>query len=299
MPAEENPPICDYEGSDYQSVFWEEGGRAYEDQVEAIALKRLLPDSGKLLLETGAGAGRNTPRYQGFENIVLLDYSLSQLQLAQERLGIDHRYRYVAADVYHLPFIPGTFDTVTMIRTLHHMADAPAALRQVRQVLQPDGIFLLEYANKKNLKAILRYALRKQDWSPFTLEPIEFAELNYDFHPRAVTHWLRDCQFEVERQLTVSHYRIGILKRLVPHRLLVGMDSLAQLTGDWFQLSPSVFVRSRAAGKTQVNETGSLFCCPTCGTYPLMEQHEVVCCDSCSNQWGIVNGIYDFRESLT
>ena len=66
------PPVCDYEGSDYQTSFWDKGGREYEDRTEAIALKRLLPKSGRLLLELGAGAGRNTPRYLGFDRIVLL-----------------------------------------------------------------------------------------------------------------------------------------------------------------------------------------------------------------------------------
>ena len=61
------PPICDYEGSDYQAAFWDQGHREYEDRVEEIALRRLLPQSGKLLLELGAGAGRNTARYIGFE----------------------------------------------------------------------------------------------------------------------------------------------------------------------------------------------------------------------------------------
>src|SRR5512134_2119301 len=147
------PPICNYEGSDYQTSFWDKGGRAYEDRTEAIALKRLLPKSGRLLLELGAGAGRNTPRYLGFERIVLLDYSRTQLEQAQARLGRLERYIYVAADAYRLPFIPGLFDAATMIRTLHHMADAPRALGQVRQVLQPGSTFVLEFANKQNLKA--------------------------------------------------------------------------------------------------------------------------------------------------
>ena len=72
------PPVCDYEGSDYQQSFWEQGGREYEDRAEAIALKRMLPGNGRLMLELGAGAGRNTPRYAGFDRIVLLDYSTTQ-----------------------------------------------------------------------------------------------------------------------------------------------------------------------------------------------------------------------------
>src|SRR5512139_3606908 len=167
-----NPPVCNYEGSDYQSSFWDKGGREYEDRAEEIALKRLLPRSGELLLELGAGAGRNTPRYAGFKRIVLLDYSRTQLEQAQQRLGTSDRYIYVAADAYLLPFVSGLFDAATMIRTLHHMADAPAALAQVRRVLQPRGTFILEFASKRNLKAILRYLTKRQDWSPFTPEPV-------------------------------------------------------------------------------------------------------------------------------
>src|SRR5574342_138047 len=162
------PPICDYEGSDYQASFWDKGGREYEDRTEAIALKRLLPENGRLLLELGAGAGRNTPRYEGFERIVLLDYSRTQLEQAQARLGRSDRYIYVAADAYRLPFVDGLFDAATMIRVLHHMADARKALQQVRNILQPGATFILEYANKFNLKAIFRYLLGMQKWSPFT-----------------------------------------------------------------------------------------------------------------------------------
>lgn len=296
--AIESPPVCSYEGSDYQSSFWDKGDRAYEDRVEAIALKRLLPDSGRLLLELGAGAGRNTPRYQGFERIVLLDYSRTQLEQAQARLGKSERYTYVAADVYHLPFVTGLFDAATMIRTLHHMADAPLALAQVRQVLQTGAIFILEYANKLNLKAILRYLLRKQSWSPFSLEPVEFVELNYDFHPRSVKNWLVQNDFSIQRQLTVSHYRIALLKKLIPTSWLVAMDSLAQLTGNWWQLSPSVFVRAQAQGNTPAPKDGDFFRCPVCTSDRLVEAENALVCDNCGRSWEIRDGIYDFRQPL-
>lgn len=292
----ERPPICDYDGSDYQTSFWEQGGRAYEDRVEAIALRRLLPAEGRLLLEIGAGAGRNTSRYRGYERVVLLDYSYTQLQQAQARLGNTERYLYVAADAYRIPFVPGLFDAATMIRTLHHMANAPLALRQARRVLQPGGIFILEFANKQNLKAILRYWLRRQSWSPFTPDPVEFAPLNFDFHPGAVREWLQAAGFDVERQLTVSHFRMDILKRLAPLSLLVAIDSLAQLTGDWWQLSPSVFVKARAVGDSPFASPDTFFCCPECGHFPLQEAHASMVCPSCSRRWLFREGIYDFRQ---
>src|SRR5512134_2951389 len=240
------PPVCNYEGSDYQNSFWDKGGREYEDRTEAIALQRLLPRSGRLLLELGAGAGRNTPRYLGFNRTVLLDYSRTQLEQAQQRLGKSDKYIYVAADAYRLPFIDSLFDAATMIRTLHHMADAPKALGQVKNVLGPGGVFILEFANKLNLKAIVRYILGRQTWSPFTLEPVEFVKLNFDFHPKAIRDWLRDLGFSIERTLTVSHFRVGWMKRLIPPRLLAALDGLFQPTGAWFQLTPSVFVKAKA-----------------------------------------------------
>ena len=32
----EHPPVIDYEDSDYQTSFWDEGGREYEDQTENV-----------------------------------------------------------------------------------------------------------------------------------------------------------------------------------------------------------------------------------------------------------------------
>ena len=291
----EQPPICDYEGSDYQTSFWDRGDRAYEDQVEAIALKRLLPKSGKLLLEIGAGAGRNTPRYQAYQRVVLLDYSTTQLQQAQSRLGNSDRYTYVAADAYQLPFVPGVFDGGTMIRTLHHMAEPQRALEQVRLVLQPGATFILEYANKHNLKAILRYVLQMQSWSPFTPEAVEFTTLNFDFHPKSIRAWLEASRFSVERQLTVSHFRIGLLKRLFPLDMLVKLDSLAQLSGDLWQLSPSVFVLAQATGETPIAPPGALFRCLVCGHEELEQLADSLHCPNCDHDWGFENGIYDFR----
>lgn len=296
------PPICDYEGSDYQASFWDKGERQYEDQTEAIALRRLLPKSGRLLLELGAGAGRNTPRYRGFDRIVLLDYSRTQLEQAQQRLGKSDKYVYVAADVYRLPFVTGLFDTATMIRVLHHMADAPKALGQVKDALAVNGVFILEYANKLNLKAILRYLLGRQRWSPFSLEPVEFVKLNFDFHPKAIRNWMENLGFHLEKTLTLSHFRVGFLKRVVPTSILVFLDSLFQWTGAWWQLSPSVFVKAvrrdvHSGPFPSPENILAYFKCPDCGHSPLIDKTDYLECSSCGRKWAVKDGIYDFREA--
>ena len=290
----QTPPVCSYEGSDYQTSFWDEGGRAYEDAAEALALKKLLPESGRHLLELGAGAGRNTPRYPGYNQVTLLDFSHTQLEQARERLGESIRYRFVAADIYRLPFVPAAFDGATMIRTLHHMADAPSALAQVRRVLQPEGTFILEFANKRNLKAMLRYLLRRQNWSPYSAEPVEFAELNFDFHPKAVFAWLKDLGFSVEKIYTVSHFRMRLLKRTFSPAFLVKAEGLIQWTGRYWQLSPSVFLRARAGAGADLHPAEGFFACPACQT-PLLDTPPLISCPNCGRTYPVSHGIYDFR----
>ena len=183
-----------------------------------------------------------------------------------------------------------------MIRTLHHMQDPLAALMQIHRVIRNTSPFLIEYANKKNLKAILRYLVGKQDWNPFSPEAIEFEKLNFDFHPRTIRSWLAEAGFETKRQLTVSHFRINILKRTIPTGLLVFFDSILQFTGGLLQVSPSVFTRNITKKGTS-DPTAGFFLCPSCGgDLPDQKTGAVeIKCPSCMKVYPILDGIYDFR----
>jgi SAM-dependent methyltransferase len=239
-----------------------------------------------------------TIRYRGFRQIVLLDYSRTQLEQAKASLGESDRYLYVVGDVYRLPFAPALFDTTTMIRTLHHMSDPLRALRQVRYTMDNGGVFVLEYANKRNLKAIARWALRRQKWNPFDHEPIEFVELNYNFHPLAVGDWLSQAGFEISRVLSVSHFRLGLLKKIIPLGLLVAFDALLQGTGKWFQLTPSVFLSAEAVDEGEVAPEGAFWRCPICGSFEIERTEAGMRCGGCSRVWPFREGIYDFKEPL-
>jgi ubiquinone/menaquinone biosynthesis C-methylase UbiE len=296
-------PICDYENSDYQSTFWDSGTRAYEDLCEQRAIARLMPDgSGGRLLELGAGAGRNTLRYGNFDKLVLLDFSRTQLQQARRRLGASERFLYVAADAYSIPFVDGWFDAATMIRTLHHLSEPAAALREARRVLKPGSAFLLEFANKQNLKAILRFLLRRQQWNPLSPEPVEYLPLNFDFQPESIRRWLSESGFRIRRQATVSHFRVGILKRTVSPRFLSALDLLAGYTGDWFQFSPSVFVLAEGDDRPAAAADG-MFRCPNCGNTDLREKtsraETVLVCRRCRRKYPVQDGIYNFKEPLS
>ncbi|MFW5943027.1 MAG: class I SAM-dependent methyltransferase, partial [Chloroflexota bacterium] len=294
MSQSQQTPVCDYEGSDYRTRFWEESERTYEDRVERVALRRLLPPRGDTLIDIGAGFGRLADEYSGYRRVVLFDYSRTLLQEARQMLGDDPRYYYVAGNWYQMPFVDGLFQTMVQVRTIHHAADVPALFGELARIARPGGAYVLEFANKQNIKAILRYMLRRQPWSPFSHQPVEFVELNYNFHPAWIRRHLQQVAFTPRRTLTVSHFRLSLLKRLIPTRLLVSLDGVAQHTGGWWQLSPSVFIASEHPTQGQPASPDTFFACPSCRT-PL-QGDDALTCPTCQRRWVKRDGVYDFKE---
>lgn len=294
----EGPRICDYGDSTYRQDFWEGQGRGYEDAVERGVLASLLPQSGRRLLEIGAGFGRITSEYHMFRQVVLLDYSLEQLQYARNHYG-DEGFLYVAADAYRMPFESSAFDAATMIRVIHHFENVPAVLNQIRRVLADSGAFVLEYANKRNLKAMLRHILGSNDWNPFTLEPVEFVELNFNFHPDYMLRQVADCGLSPRHTVPVSWLRLGLLKRTLPTALLVLADRVLQQSG--WAISPSIFLDLRldkpdAAPLVDSDAPLDLLKCPVTGSSLRWRDGELS--SESDLRWAIRDGVFDFRNPL-
>jgi ubiquinone/menaquinone biosynthesis C-methylase UbiE len=303
--------ICDYEGSDYQTRFWQNADRAYEDAVERVAIQRLLPPKGHRIVEFGAGFGRLADLYAGYDEVILLDYSRSLLQEAMVHWGNDSRFKFVAADIYHLPFAEGALSAATMIRVIHHIADVPAALAQIRRAIQPDGSFVLEFANKRNVKAMARHAVRKQTWSPYDPQPVEFVKLNFDFHPGWMFEQLQRAGFSVGRKLSASYLRAGVFKRMLPLKAMVRLDAALQPTASIAVLSPSVFTQCTATideGRQTMDDRPSsvvlrlsseeIFRSPRSGQ-PLRREGDHLVCDADGTRWLAHGNFYDFKEPVS
>ncbi len=241
-----SPPICDYEGSPYRTEFWNDD-RRYEDLVDRIALAQVLPQQGRRIAEIGAGFGRLADLYDGYDRVILLDFSSSLLREAQARWGRDGRVSYVVANLYSLPLADGSVDTAVTVRVLHHVKDLPVALAEIARVVGTGGSYVAEYANKRNLKAIARWLLRRQSDNPFDPTPYEFVELNINFHPDAIEDQMSEVGLVIEDQVAASMFRIGWLKRLFSPAALASLDRLLQRPTAPFKLSPSVFLRARRA----------------------------------------------------
>lgn len=289
------PVTIDYEGSEYRTEFWEGQGREYEDAAERIALRHLLPPTSRRVVELGAGFGRLANLYAPYEQVVLLDYSRSLLEDARQRWGHDPRFVFVVGNVYDLPFADSAFDTVVMVRVLHHLVEPQSALREMQRILASGGELILEYANKRNLKAILRYLLQRRSANPFSLEPWEFVPLNFDFHPRHVEGLLTEAGFALRERRSVSILRLPALKRLLPASLLARVDGVLQLPTAPLRLGPSIFVRATVPGE-RGEVASSLFRCPACHAMGLREKDELIWCAACGQRWSRRGGIYDFKS---
>ncbi len=289
--------ICDYEGSRYRQEFWETGTRAYEDLAERIAVRNMLPPTGERIVEIGAGFGRLVDLYEKYRQIYLVDYARTQLKEAQQFLGERENITYVMADVYRLPFAPNAFDSLLMVRVMHHLVDVPAALQELYRVVRGGGVAVVEHASKRHLKAILRWALRRQSWSPFSPEPEEFVALNFDFHPEWVRRQFAAVGFEITDIRTVSHFRIPLLKKVFSANFLAALDGAAQHTGRWWQFTPSVFLQTTTK-KNTTTLSASVFRCPTCGNEQLSINDSGATCTQCGSVWEKRDGIFNFREPV-
>ena len=299
-------PVIDYEGSQYQADFWDGRGRDYEDATERIALQRIVPPNGPRIAEIGAGFGRLANLYLGYEQIILFDYSRTLLRDAAQRWGDDPRFVFVAGNIYELPLASGVLDTLVMVRVMHHLADVNAALVQLHRSLHTHGVAALEYANKRNLKAMLRWMTKQQDWSPVDENPVEFVELNFDFHPSWMDSQLASAGFDVKRQYAVSHFRMPALKNAIPAATLARADSMLFNLGGRYPLAPSVFLKAEVAeGQPRAevgygqDEVASLFRCPACGVDGLERLDEkIVSCSGCARHYERRDGVWDFKESV-
>ncbi len=300
-------PVIDYEGSHYRSDFWLGQGRDYEDATERLALKQLLPVTGGRIAEIGAGFGRLADLYIGYEQIILFDYSRTLLADAVATWGHDPRFVFVAGNIYQLPIATGLLDSLVMVRVMHHLADVPAALAQLTRVLHRQSVAVLEYANKRNIKAFLRWLMGKQTWSPFDQEPIEFVALNFDFHPAWMERQIIAASLGIKEQLAVSHFRLPSLKNRIAAQRLAQWDQALFRVGGNFPIAPSVFLktelrelRARSTVETGAATIAALFRCPQCAAekFVLVTPLEILC-GECQSRFANKEGIWDFKEPVS
>lgn len=107
----------------------------------AVRLARRAPRS-VLTLACGTGIdARAAKNALPNAEIVATDLNIDMLKIAEEKFA-PGEVRLEVADAQSLPFPDASFDAVTCQFGLMFVPDKDAALREVRRVLTPDGVFL-------------------------------------------------------------------------------------------------------------------------------------------------------------
>jgi SAM-dependent methyltransferase len=107
----------------------------------AVLGKTLGDRRGLRILDAGCGTGGTTVELGRFGDVVGVDLAWEALEPARAR-GLRALSR---ASIEHLPFGQSTFDVATSFEVVYHLgvgSDA-CALREIRRVLKPGGVFLL------------------------------------------------------------------------------------------------------------------------------------------------------------
>ena len=102
-------------------------------------LAAALPDEGSYVLEAGSGPGFASSLLSADRRVslsVAADIDVEALREARRR---DPALPVVAADLYHLPFPPESFDLVWNSSTLEHLDDMEDALAQMKRVTRAGG----------------------------------------------------------------------------------------------------------------------------------------------------------------
>lgn len=308
--------ISVYDQFDYDySKYWRD--RKYEHEAERLALKKLLKNArGTWFADLGGSYGRHVDSYyQKFHNCVIVDYSMKALKQARERLKENQisNVELVAANVYNLPFKNNVFDGTMMVRVIHHLEKPQNAVSEVSRIIQNRGIFILEYANKKHIKAIIKAIIRFDFNFLFSSQPYkqptkgnqegtdkETEGIIYNFASKFIKRIIKKSNFKSQKCLSVSFYRVPFLKKVFPEYILSLLERLSQFLFSWSKLSPSIFLKNIKIIENVDQQTPFIrdfddtLCCPKCRSEIKFSKNDIKC-TNCSETFPKQGNIYDLR----
>lgn len=96
---------------------------------------------GRLVLDAGVGAGRYAEIAAGKGGEVVGVDITAAVDAAFLNIGRRERVHLVQADIFAMPFAPGTFDLAYSVGVLHHTPDPRAAFERVAEVVKRGGGF--------------------------------------------------------------------------------------------------------------------------------------------------------------
>lgn len=128
-----------YQWQRYARTQLDHSGRSLSEQ-DFIKKTGFTPEElrGKLVLDVGCGMGRFAEVATRWgARVIGIDLSAAA-EVAARNLA-DRDFVAMQADVFELPFAPGSFDFIYSIGVLHHTPDCEKAFKSLPQYLKPGG----------------------------------------------------------------------------------------------------------------------------------------------------------------
>ncbi len=183
---------------------------------------------GKLGVDIGCGFGRHIYNAAKFgAEMVGVDYSAA---IDATRRNVEHlqNVHLVQANLYRLPFRPGTFDFAYSIGVLHHMPEPERGFQSVVSLVKPNGaVFVWVYSK------IRRYV-------NFLLECVRSATTRM---PKLVQTWLAFLAAAIDWGLFIAPYRVlstlpgigeAVKRHSLPRIKLYSRYPFQVAWADWF-----------------------------------------------------------------
>lgn len=101
------------------------------------------------LIEVGCGSGWLCPTLEKFGSVTATDIADEVLARAQARMPA---VKFVAGDFTALQFAREAFDVVVSLEVVSHVADQPAFLNKLANMLRPNGLLMLGTQNRTALE---------------------------------------------------------------------------------------------------------------------------------------------------
>ncbi len=143
---------------------------------------------------------------------------------------------------------------VLLIRVLHHIKDPEKAFRIINHITKRGGYLILEYANKRHFKAIVKEFSKGNFTFPIDIFPKDIRcpknlkkrtipFINY--HPDKIEEMLSNCGFKIIKRRSVSNFRSPLLKKIFPLEFLIDIEEKMQPVLQKINFGPSIFLLAR------------------------------------------------------
>lgn len=168
--------------------------RATMDQIDLP----LGADVIDIACGTGALTREIATRLSGKGRVVGTDLNETMVEVARKNQpDSNHKVEWVTADACNIPFDDNGFDVAFIQQGLQFFPNKPAALREVRRLLRPDGQLILTcWRAISPFNGALAEALRRhigEDAATKARAPFSFRDGN------VITGLLQDAGFEITR----------------------------------------------------------------------------------------------------